>query len=96
MRELLPDEILLRTSKAPLSPDYHLRYGAQKDRAFRQLKAFSAAGKFDAIVNFKKVFEALEADPAYRAESPMRVDRHSQFTVPYALYLCYFLASFGD
>jgi asparagine synthase (glutamine-hydrolysing) len=96
MRGLLPDEILLRNSKAPLSPDYHLRYGAQKDRAFRRLKAFSAAGKFDEIVDFKKVFEALEADPAYRAESPMRVDRHAQFTVPYALYLCYFLASFGD
>jgi len=60
------------------------------------LEEFSAVGKFNEIVDFSRVFEAIEASPVYRAESPMRVDRHSQFTVPSALYLCYFLASFGD
>jgi len=96
MEGLLPNEILKRTSKAPFSPDYHLRYQMEKSKAVSTLKDYSAAGRLSAIVDFEKVMPALESTPVYRPENPMRVDYGSQFLIPFALYLCYFLESFAS
>jgi len=96
MAGLLPERLLSRTSKAPFSPDYHLRYEKQKSEAFSLLKDFSAIGKLNGIVDFDRALTALDSTPAYRAKSPMDVDRDSQCTVPYATYLCYFLKRFGS
>jgi asparagine synthase (glutamine-hydrolysing) len=94
MEGLLPPEILSRSSKAPLAPDYHLRYERQKGRALNLLEAFSKSGKLNGIVDFQRALKALDSRPAYNAENPMRGDRDAQFTVPYATYLCYFLDRF--
>jgi len=94
MDGLLPQEILSRSSKAPLSPDYHLRYQSAKKRARSLLRDFSAEGKCSKIVDLRRVLQAIETTPQYRAQYPMQADQDSQFTVPYALYLCYFLTSF--
>ena len=95
MEGRLPDEILSRTSKAPFSPDYLIRYQAERSATLKTINAFSNSGQLGAIVDFNRVFRALESAPAYNAEQPMRVDHESQFTIPYAIYLCYFLSTFG-
>ena len=94
MEGLLPNEILKRTSKAPFSPDYHLRYQMDKSKAARTLKNYYAAGKLSSVVDFEKVMPALESRSVYRPENPMRVDYSAQFLIPFAMYLCYFLESF--
>lgn len=96
MEGQLPDAILSRTSKAPFSPDYLMRYKAEKASILDSIAAFSKSGKLNAIVDFKRVFSALESTPVYSAEQPMRVNFDSQFVVPYAIYLCYFLDRFGN
>jgi asparagine synthase (glutamine-hydrolysing) len=96
MEGLLPEKILSRTSKAPFSPDYHLRYERDKLKALNIVRDFSESKKLCPIVNFNRVFEALESVPDYSPENPMRVDYESQFLVPYAVYLCYFLDNFGS
>jgi asparagine synthase (glutamine-hydrolysing) len=95
MDGLLPAEIAARTSKAAFSPDYHLRYERDKHQAYRRLREFSESGSLSAVVDFERVFPALKNSPPYHPESPMRADYDSQFLVPWALYLCYFLKSFG-
>jgi hypothetical protein len=85
---------LKRTSKAPFSPDYHLRYQMEKSKAASILKDYFAAKKLSTIVDFEKVMAALETTPIYRAENPMRVDYSSQFLIPFGVYLCYFLERF--
>jgi asparagine synthase (glutamine-hydrolysing) len=95
MAGLLPEKCLSRTSKMPFSPDYHLRYENNKYNLFNILKDFSKVEYLNGVVDFDKATRALESAPAYRVESPMQVDRNSQFTVPYTLYLCYFLRRFG-
>lgn len=92
----LPEAILKRTSKAPFSPDYHLRYERDKAQAEATLKALSESQELNAIVDFQNVFSALESGSDYRPENPMRVDYGSQFLVPYAMYLCYFLNRFAN
>lgn len=96
MDGLLPEPIRLRTSKAPFSPDYHLRYEAEKAKARSVLHRFNGLGELNEIVDFKRVLRALETTTAYRGDKPMRIDRDPQFTIPYAVYLCYFLATFGS
>ena len=96
MEGQLPGEILSRTSKAPFSPDYLNRYQAEKASILDTISAFSESDKINTIVDFNKVFSALESTPVYSAERPMRVDLDSQFLVPYAIYLCYFLDRFGN
>jgi asparagine synthase (glutamine-hydrolysing) len=96
MEGLLPKAILNRTSKAPFSPDYNLRYEIEKSKAARMLKNYCAEGKLREIVAFDKVMSALEGTPVYRTENPMRVDYESQFLIPYAVYLCYFVNRFKN
>jgi len=96
MDGLLPGEVLSRTSKAPFSPDYHLRYERDKAKAFSILKDASGSEKLNGMVDFERVLNALENTPVYRAENPMRINYESQFLVPYAMYLCYFLNEFGS
>jgi asparagine synthase (glutamine-hydrolysing) len=95
MEGLVPAEILSRTRKVPFCPDYHLRYARARLAAAERLKAFAGVGELDRIVDFGKVFQALETTPTYRENDPMRVDYPSQFLVPSAVYLCYFLHRFG-
>jgi len=95
MEGLLPQKILQRTSKGPFSPDYHLRYERDKSRAASALKGFSTSGEFAAMIDFAKVLPALKSAPAYRMEDAMRLEYNSQFLVPYAVYLCYFLERFS-
>jgi asparagine synthase (glutamine-hydrolysing) len=95
MDGLLPEKVLSRTSKAPFSPDYHLRYERDKAKAFSILKDASGSEKLNGMVDFERVLSALEKAPVYRAQNPMRMDYESQFLVPYAMYLCYFLDKFG-
>ena len=47
-----------------------------------------------AIVDLDRVRHALESPATYSAQAPMKMDYGSQFLVPFALYLCYFLDSF--
>jgi asparagine synthase (glutamine-hydrolysing) len=95
MQGLMPAEVLARNGKVPFCPDYHLRYERARPAAAERLKAFAGAGELDRIVDFGKVLQALESKPIYRDTNPMRVDYDSQFLVPYAMYLCYFLHRFG-
>jgi asparagine synthase (glutamine-hydrolysing) len=95
MRNSMPSRILQRMSKAPFSPDYHLRYEASRSSARVQLQDFAQNQKLRAFVDFEKVMHALEQPAAYSARNPMRMDYGSQFLVPYALYLCYFLDRFA-
>jgi len=94
MDGLIPNGVLARTSKAPFSPDYHLRYARDKAEAVSTSRGFSGSGKLRGMVDFEKVLQALEQKTIYRSENPMRADHDSQFTVPYGLYLCYFLRRF--
>ena len=95
MQEILPDKIRQRTGKTPFSPDYPLRYERDKPKAANAIRTFSESSQLGDRVDFQKVIEALDFSPDYRFDKPMRVDYASQFLVPYALYLCYFLDSFG-
>ena len=88
---LLPRAILERNSKGPFSPDYFLRFQRDKTRAASDLRVFHDSRKLRHIVDFDKVMPALDESPIYSREKPMRVDYHSQFLIPYAMYLCYFL-----
>jgi asparagine synthase (glutamine-hydrolysing) len=96
MHGRLSETILTRRSKAPIAPDYHLRYLRARATARKLLQAFSVDSKLADIIDFERVAEALEQDPVYRADRPMRVDYRSQFLVPNALYLCYFLKRHGS
>lgn len=95
MEGQVPAATLSRTSKAPFAPDYLLRYEKEKASIQQILEAFSETGKFENVVDFPRVFEALGSAPEYNPEQPMRVDFDSQFLVPRAIYLCYFLNKFG-
>jgi asparagine synthetase B (glutamine-hydrolysing) len=95
MQGLVPAEILARSDKVPFCPDYHLRYERVRAAAAERLKTFAGAGELGGIVDFGKVLRALETPPVYRRSDPMRVDYDSQFLVPNAVYLCYFLTRFG-
>ena len=95
MGELIPPAIVKRSSKAPFSPDYHLRYEMGRGSARVQLQEFSQKQELAAIVDFEKVMHTLEQPAAYSAQNPMRMDYGSQFLVPFALYLCYFLDRFA-
>jgi hypothetical protein len=91
---LVPDEIRNRRSKAAFCPDYHLRYLRQRDDAFQSLRELSQDQALSNIVDFEKVFIALKKRPAHDPKKPMAVDYDSQFLVPYAWFLCYFLRNF--
>jgi asparagine synthase (glutamine-hydrolysing) len=95
MGDSMPPAILNRRSKAPFSPDYHLRYEMGRSSARARLQDFSRNQKLSPFVDFEKVVQALEHPAAYSARNPMRMDYGSQFLVPFALYLCYFLDSFA-
>jgi len=95
MGDLMPPAILQRRSKAPFSPDYHLRYEMGRSNARVQLKDFSQNPNLEAIVDFEKTMHTLEQPATYSPHNPMRVDYGSQFLVPFALYLCYFLDRFA-
>jgi asparagine synthase (glutamine-hydrolysing) len=91
----MPPAILKRSSKAPFSPDYHLRYEMGRTSARGQLHDFAQNRKLCSFVDFEKIMHALEQPAAYSAQNPMRMDYGSQFQVPFALYLCYFLDRFA-
>jgi len=95
MGDLMPPAILERSSKAAFSPDYHLRYELGRNSAQAQLQHFSQDRKLQAFVDFETVMHTLEHPATYSAQKPMRVDYGSQFLVPFALYLCYFLDCFA-
>lgn len=95
MQGRLPDRILARRSKAPIAPDYHQRYLRSLARARRLLNDLSDDRELAAVVDFARVRVALDQVPEYRADRPMRLDYASQFLVPNALYLCYFLQRYG-
>jgi asparagine synthase (glutamine-hydrolysing) len=91
---LVPDEIQKRSSKAAFCPDYHLRYLRQRDDASQSLHELSRDRGLSKIVDFEKVFSALNNRPAHDPKKPMAVDYDSQFLVPYAWFMCYFLRNF--
>jgi hypothetical protein len=95
MEGLLPREILTRTSKVPFAPDYPLRYEQQKGKAFNMLEDFSELAKLNEIVDLKRALQSATSPSTYNSQNPMRGDHDSQFTVPHAIYLCYFLDRFG-
>lgn len=95
MEGLLPTEILSRNSKVPFAPDYPLRYERQKGRAFELLEGFSESEKLNGKVDFSRAMQAATSTTTYNPQTPMRGDHDSQFTVPHAIYLCYFLDRFG-
>jgi asparagine synthase (glutamine-hydrolysing) len=95
MADSLPPAILKRYSKAPFSPDYYLRYERDRDTARTALQRFSEQQNLHPIVDFEKVGRALERRAVYNTQSPMRMDYGSQFLVPFAMYMCYFLDSFA-
>ena len=94
MRGLLPGAILQRATKAPICPDYHLRYQRQVLRARQLLQEFARVGSLRAVVDFERADAALQAGTDYRVDNPMRLDYRPQFLVPSAVYLCYFLSRF--
>jgi len=95
MNGLLPKAVSDRTSKAPFSPDYHRRYATEKIDIERTLKDINNSKKLNVVVDFERMLEALQKDPAYSPAKPMKADYNSQFLVPYGMYLCYFLSRFG-
>jgi asparagine synthase (glutamine-hydrolysing) len=95
MHDSMPPGILKHSSKAPFSPDYHLRYEMGRSSARAQLLNFSENPKLGAFVDFENVLRTLERPAAYSAQNPMRMDYGSQFQVPFAVYLCYFLDRFA-
>jgi hypothetical protein len=60
-----------------------------------ELQEFSEKQQLNAFVDFGSVMRTLEHPAGYSAQTPMRMDYGSQFLVPFALYLCYFLDNFA-
>jgi asparagine synthase (glutamine-hydrolysing) len=95
-RGLVPGEVRNRASKAAFCPDYHIRYTRQKAAAAESFLEFSREPELSRLVDFEEVFKALENQSQYDPEKPMAVDYDSQFLVPYAMFLCYFLDHFNS
>ena len=91
----VPTEILSRQTKAPFCPDYHLRYERSRPGLSRRFNAFADSPEVREIVDFDSIHRALGQAAEYRAELPTAVQYETQFLVPYAMYLCYFLRHFG-
>ena len=96
MEDWVPRKISERTSKAPFSPDYHLRYERDKKRVKDLITQFAETAGPSSLVDFDRVSRALDSKSVYNSDQPMQTDFESQFTVPSALFLCYFLSRFGS
>jgi len=95
MEGLVPQQILSRTDKAPFSPDYHLRFQRQRSSVVELFNEWSGTSDLGSIVDFERVSQGFQKPITYQSENPMRVDFDSQFVIPNALFLCYFLNRFG-
>jgi asparagine synthase (glutamine-hydrolysing) len=95
MDGLLPSPIVRRTSKIPFAPDYHQRFDAERSHARSIFDSFTDSARVSGIVDFQEAKRALDNPVEYDPEYPMSPNYDAQFTVPWGIYLCYFLDRFG-
>ena len=93
-RDLVPDTVRQRTSKAAFCPDYHLRYSKQIAGAADKIKELSQNADLSKVIDFQMLSSAVGHQHDYDPKKPMDVDYDSQFLVPNGMFMCYFLRDF--
>lgn len=92
---ILPQAIQWRTSKVPFSPDYHLRYNAQRTQAQAFLAAIPATDPVTEIVNVTQLRQ-LAAQPMTHARDNTPANHAAMHVVPQGIYTIAFLRQFAE
>lgn len=93
--DLLPEKIRWRNDKKPFSPDFHLRYNAQRPWAQQFLASIQKRDPVREIVDIDKLIPMVSYDI-----SSDRTSHRKHFTalhtIPQSIYLIYFLRQFTE
>lgn len=95
LNHLLPPRIQWRTDKLPFSPDYQLRYNAQRKRAYSFLESLQPGDPVREIVDIDRLMKLAARDMASpRADS--FPDQAAMQIVPLGVYTITFLRQFNE
>ena len=93
MRGLMPDELRFRTTKEPFSPDFHDRYNRQLGKARDFVANVRQTPLMQEIIDIPRLVSELEHTMQTNRCSTKR-DFTAMHTIPFAIYLMAFLATF--
>ena len=93
--KILPPEIQWRTTKLPFSPDYQIRYNAQRGKAYSILSEIKSGDPVREVVDVDRLKAMSERDmPNIRAVSAL--DNAAMQIVPLGIYIIFFLRQFSE
>jgi asparagine synthase (glutamine-hydrolysing) len=92
---VLPPAIQWRTSKLAFSPDYQIRYNAQREQVHSFLESISATDPVREVVDVERI-KSLSATDMANARAATFDDVAAMHVVPLGIYTIAFLRQFSE